>query len=304
MIKQKKILVVGGTGFLGFHLCREAIKKNWLVTSISSKKPLAKKKIQKVKYLICDIAKKNQIKLLDKNYDYVVNFGGYVDHSNNKKTYKSHYLGCKNLADFFLNKKIRSFIQIGSSIEYGFHNSPQDENFKTSVEKLKSIYGKSKLLATEYLLNLYKTKKFPATILRLYLVYGPHQDVNRLIPITINGCLKNLNFDCSAGNQKRDFVYISDVIDVIFKSLKSKNAKGEIFNIGTGKSIRIKKIIQSINKFIKKGKPHYGKIELRKDEILNLYPNIKKVKKILKWSPKVEFYRGLKKTINYYKSLK
>jgi nucleoside-diphosphate-sugar epimerase len=304
LIKQKKILVVGGTGFLGFHLCKEAIKKKWLVTSISSKKPKKKKIVNKVKYLICDIKKKNNIRKIKDDYDYVVNFGGYVDHSNNKKTYESHYLGLKNLADFFATKNIKSFIQIGSSVEYGFNKSPQDEKDKTSIKQLKSTYGRAKLLATNYLLNLYKIKNFPATILRLYLVYGPHQDINRFIPITIDGCLRNLNFNCSEGTQKRDFVYISDVINVIFKSLKNKRARGEIFNIGTGQPIKIKKIINSIQYTIKKGKPNYGKIKLRKDEILNLYPKINKAKNIINWSPKIKFQNGLKKTINYYKSLK
>jgi nucleoside-diphosphate-sugar epimerase len=86
--------------------------------------------------------------------------------------------------------------------------------------------------------------------------------------------------------------------------LKNKRARGEIFNIGTGQPIKIKKIINSIQYTIKKGKPNYGKIKLRKDEILNLYPKINKAKNIINWRPRIKFQNGLKKTINYYKSLK
>ena len=156
MKNKKKILVIGGTGFLGFHLCKEALKKGWTVTSISSNKPKKIRYLKKVKYLICDIGKKKEVSKIKSNFDYVVNFGGYVNHKNKKKTYKSHYIGCKNLADYFINKKIKSFVQIGTCVEYGFTKSPQDENSSTSTKKLTSTYGKSKLMATNYLLNLYK----------------------------------------------------------------------------------------------------------------------------------------------------
>ena len=78
-----------------------------------------------------------------------------------RKTYASHYSGCKNLVDFFVNKKIKSFIQIGSCIEYGFIKSPQKENMESKIENLKSTYGKAKFLATKYLIQKYKDYKFP-----------------------------------------------------------------------------------------------------------------------------------------------
>ena len=68
--------------------------------------------------------------------------------------------------------------------------SPQEEDKIIKIRNLKSIYGKAKLLATNYLLNKSKKNKFPGNVIRFYLVYGPKQDFNRLIPVIINGCLK------------------------------------------------------------------------------------------------------------------
>ena len=71
-----------------------------------------------------------------------------------------------------MKNKLKSFIQIGSCIEYGNLKSPQKENNKMDVKEIKSTYGKAKLMATNYLLNLNKKHNFPCTVLRLYLVYG------------------------------------------------------------------------------------------------------------------------------------
>jgi len=241
---NKKILIVGGTGFLGYHLAKKCLLKKWEVTSISTNSPKKIRFLPKVKYLTLDITKKKLISQKIKlNYDFVVNFGGYVNHSEKLKTYKSHYIGCKNLADIFKVKKIKSFIQIGSSVEYGNIKSPQNENRKTDVKKLKSTYGQAKLMATNYLLRLNKKHNFPCTILRLYLVYGPNQDNNRLIPHTLQECLNDKAFKCSSGKQHRDFLFVDDLIKAIFKCFNNKKSIGEIINIGSGKPHNVKKVI-------------------------------------------------------------
>jgi len=298
---KKSILIVGGTGFIGYHLAKKALQKNWKVTSISSRPPKKLRYLSKVEYLLCDITNKNNLKKkIRKSFNYVVNLGGYVDHTNKKKTFKSHYIGCKNLAEIFLNKRPLSFVQMGSSIEYGHSKSPQKENIKCNPKLLKSIYGKAKLLSSLYLIKIFKEKKFPSTILRLYLAFGPRQDANRFLPILIKGCLKNKKFACSNGNQLRDFVYVNDVVDAILKSLKNKNARGQIINIGSGKPKKIRKIIEQVKKISKGGYPQFGKIKLRRDEILKLYPNINKAKVKINWRPKTSFDKGLKSTIRFY----
>ena len=85
-VKNTSILVVGGTGFIGYHLAKKSLTKGWQVTSISSNPPKKIRYLSKVKYIICDITKKNLLKKnIKKSFDYVVNLAGYVDHSNKKK---------------------------------------------------------------------------------------------------------------------------------------------------------------------------------------------------------------------------
>tara|TARA_B110000027_G_scaffold60249_1_gene64913 strand:- start:1938 stop:2849 length:912 start_codon:yes stop_codon:yes gene_type:complete len=301
---RKKILIIGGTGFLGYHLAKKCLLKKWDVTSISTNRPKKVRFLSKVKYIILDITnKKILLKKIKSNYDYIVNLGGYVNHTEKLKTYQSHYNGSKNLIDFFLNKKIKSFLQVGSCVEYGKNKSPQSEKIVTNIKDLKSSYGRAKLSATNYLLKKNKTDNFPGNIIRLYLVYGPRQDFNRFIPLIIKGCLGNANFPCSSGKQWRDFLYIDDAVNAIIKCLLSRNLQGEILNIGSGKPKKIKRVIHLIKSLIKLGNPSFDKIKMRSDEINSLYPNIKKANKKLDWMPKVKFNDGIAKTINFYKKI-
>jgi len=295
---KDNILIVGGTGFIGYHLAKKCLKKGWQVVSISTKKAINSRKLSKVEYILCDITKKKLLKKkIQKSFTYVVNLGGYVDHSNKIKTYKSHYVGCKNLTEIFLKNPPQAFVQMGSSVEYGNVKSPQKENDKCNP---KSIYGRAKLSSTIYLINLFKKKNFPSTILRLYLAYGAKQDLNRFLPIIIDGCVKNKKFPCSSGNQFRDFVHVSDAVNAILKSLKSKKAKGQIINVGTGNPRKIKNIIEDVKKILKGGHPQYGKIKFRKDEILKIYPSIKKANNLIGWKPQISFEEGIKNTIKSY----
>ena len=293
---MKNILIIGGTGFIGYHLAKKCLKKNFKVTSISKNQPKKIRFLKKVKYIICDINNKKILKKIDNNFDYVVNLGGYVDHKNKQETYRSHYLGLKRLTKIFIKKKIKKFIQIGSSMEYGRVKSPQKENFNCYPE---SIYAISKFLSTKHLITLYKKKKFPAVILRLYQVYGPNQDKNRLIPIIIDSCKNNKSFPCSSGVQLRDFLFVDDLIDAILRCL-DKKVEGKIINIGSGKIIQVKKIINQIVDFYKAGKPLFGKIKLRKEEMIEVYPSLLNARKFLGWRAKFSFNSGILKTINFY----
>ena len=159
------------------------------------------------------------------------------------------------------------------------------------------MYTYAKIASTYFLQTLHKTENFPVVILRPSRIYGSKMKDNGVISQIINGCINNNSFPISKGNQLRDFLYIDDLIDAIFIALKNKKATGEIFNISSGKPIKIQKIVNTIVKIIKLGRPKFGKIKYRDDESLILYANIKKAKKILNWHPKIDFITGIKRTI-------
>lgn len=292
---MQNILVTGASGFLGRNLMMKLSKnKKFTIYGLihSSKKNLIKKK--NIHYIKGDISKLRELKkILNKDFNYIINLAGNINHRSKTETYNSHYKGLQNLIKVIEVKKIKLFIQIGSSLEYGKTKAPHYEYSKC---KPNSYYGKSKFLASKLVQK--KFKKF--IILRLYQVYGPHQKKNRLVPIIIDSCKKNISFACTDGSQLRDFLFVDDFVQLILKILKIKKLKNGVFNVGCGKPISVRTVINKIKFFIKKGKPLFGKIKMRKDETLISYPKISKINKALKWKPKTTLETGLKKTINFY----
>ena len=90
------------------------------------------------------------------------------------------------------------------------------------------------------------------------------------------------------------------MIKAFFLILKKPKTEGEIFNIGFGSPLKVRSIIDSILGYYKSGNPQFCKIKLRKEEQMKIYPDISKAKKFLKWKPKINFNKGLAKTIQYY----
>ena len=300
---KNNILITGGTGFIGYHLSKNLSAKGYKIFSLSTKKPKKIRKVGNVKYLICDTANKKKLfKILkNKNFEIVINLSGYVDHGNLKKTYQSHFEGCKNLSDFFKNKRITHFIQIGSGLEYGKKVLQHKEYMNC---KPLSIYAKSKLKASRYLMKLHKKFGFPVIILRLYQVYGPYQDQNRILPSLIRNSIKSKKFPCTSGLQTRNFLFIDDFIRLIVKIIATKKHYGNVFNVGSNKSIKIKSLINQVINCVGSGVPEFGKVKMRKDEAKNMSPRIDKITKTYNWRPKINLSKGLTKTINYYRKNK
>jgi UDP-glucose 4-epimerase len=301
MQQRKRILVVGGSGFIGKHIVSFASELGWDVTNISLR-PTDLIKSSGVRDITVDIsdsiAVKNELSGL--RFEYVVNCGGYIDHtlyfSSGRSVIETHFIGVMNLVDILDKEVLESFINIGSSDEYGNIAAPQSEAQRESPI---SPYSLSKVAATHFLQMLFRTENFPATTLRLYLTYGPGQDAKRFLPQIISGCLEGKKFSTSKGEQLRDFCFIQDTVEAIFIALTKAEAKGEIINIASGQAITIKKMIETIKGLIGKGEPQYGEIEYRPGENMSLYANIMKAEELLNWKPKINLEEGLRSTIDW-----
>jgi nucleoside-diphosphate-sugar epimerase len=297
------LLIVGGTGFIGRRLSECALENGMDVIVLSLTSPILKNKIESVTYVQSDITDLSKLRdnLSDKSIDCVVNLSGYVDHSDFLRggvgVMKTHFIGVQNLLQVLDWTKLRRFVQIGSSDEYGDQSAPQREIIR---ERPISPYSVGKAATTHLLETLFRTEALPCVVLRLFLVYGPKQNNQRFLPQIINGCISNNYFPVSLGEQLRDFCFIDDVIKAIFLAIGEDKANGEVFNIASGQAISIREVIEHVKAIVGRGKPEFGKVPYRSGENMKLYADISKARQILGWRPEIDFEDGLAMTIDHY----
>ena len=298
-----RILIVGGSGFIGKHLVKRACILKWKVFTISRRKQKKHSHPKNVKNLHIDLSNyKEAIKIKKFKFDYVINAGGYVNHEsffdNGPNVISNQFFSLVNLCFVLKEMNIKKMIHLGSSEELNSLNLKK--NTSSSQINFSTPYSFSKKISSEFLQMLFSKESFPVTVLRLFLVYGPGQKNNRLIPFVIENCLKNKKFNVTSGIQKRDFCYIDDVVDAIFKCLLSKTTNGKIYDLGSSEAVTIKSVINKIRVMIGKGNPRFGKKKKERNEINYLVANIINLKKDINWSPKINLKEGILKTIKYY----
>lgn len=300
--ESPRLLVVGGNGFIGRHIVSHALGLKWTVTSLSLSLPAAGDRVEDVTYLAADVSSGQALAqaLIDPSFEYVVNCGGYINHAifsaGGQKVFNAHFLGALNLSQHLNRNALVSYVNIGSSDEYGDNPAPQSEAQRESPI---SPYSLGKVAATHFLEMLHRTEAFPSTTLRLFLTYGPGQDAGRFLPQIIKGCLEGRAFPTSGGQQLRDFCFVSDTVAAVFAAFGKPAARGQTINIGSGVGVSIRQMIQSVQSLIGRGEPLFGQVTYRPGENMALYADVAKARALLGWSVSVPLDAGLLQTIEW-----
>lgn len=299
---MKEVLILGGTGFIGTNLVKKLDSKKLIITVVGNQ---GQNKIEEdINYIYLNGKSISEIShLTQTKFTYIINLMGYVDHSHffasGRDVVRSHLIEMISFIENMNRDNLKKFVQIGSSDEYSNEKSPQKED-KRSFSF--SPYSFAKSASTDFLRMLNKSDNFPAVILRLFLVYGPHQKKDRFIPQLINGCLRNEKIPMTNGSQLRDFCYVSDVCEAIISCLDTDKIEGEIINIASGKPVSILTVAKEINTLIGQGELDIGNMPDRPNTNPKLFADINLARKILNWSPKISLREGLSKTIDTYKN--
>ncbi len=302
----KRILILGAHGFIGNHLVCKALQQGYQVTAVSlhnTEFALPLPENAACTSLLVDMTQRELVQsfLKDRSFHYVINGSGYIQHTlyqnGGRALIDQHFSTLLNLVECLDRDILEGFVQIGSSDEYGNLPAPQSE---ASREAPISPYSLGKVASTQFLQMLHRTEAFPATIVRLFLAYGPGQNNQRFLPQIIQGCLADKVFPTSAGEQLRDFCYVEDLVDGILSALTTPQAHGEVINLASGTGVSIRSMIETVCHVIGRGRPQFGEIPYRPGENMRLYADIAKAKAELGWQPHTSIEHGLRKTIEYY----
>lgn len=313
---MEKILVTGGAGFIGSHLCKSLLKDNFSVVALDNLITGNKKNIEDLltdpnfEFVKADIVKPLKFNCSDINYIFhLASPASPIDYQNHsEETLLTNSQGTLNVLN--MAKEIGAKVLIASTSEvYGDpQEHPQKETYWGNANSFgpRSCYDESKRFAetaTYVFLNKYN---IDARIIRIFNTYGPNmqKDDGRVISNFINWAINNMSIKIDGdGTQTRSFCFVSDMVEGIKKAMFTNGTKGEIFNLGNPDEYKIidlsKKIIELTNS---KSEVVFSK-SFREDDPMQRCPDITKAKEILSWVPKVDLVTGLQKTIEYYKDL-
>ena len=197
----------------------------------------------------------------------------------------------------------KTLIHCSSSEAYGTAQSvPMAENHAYIPE---TPYAAGKAAADLMFISYARTFGNEITIVRPFNNYGPRQNKDRgleaLIPLTANRLMQGKKpIIYGDGMQTRDFIYVEDTVAALLAGFENFHARGQVFNIGSGEEITIKKVIQYICDYFQ----YRGPIEYRKTRVADVKRHIADIKlaqEVLKFEPQVSFRSGIQRTLDWYR---
>lgn len=311
-MERKKILVTGGAGFVGSHLCERLLKEGNEVYCLDN---------------FFTGQKQNIIHLLNNPYfelirhDVINPFHIEVDEIYNLacpaspihyqynpiKTIKTSVMGAINMLG--LAKRVNAkILQASTSEVYGnpfVH--PQVESYWGNVNPIgeRSCYDEGKRTAETLFMDYNKQNNVKSKIVRIFNTYGPnmHPNDGRVVSNFIVQALKNQDITVyGEGQQTRSFQYVDDLVDGMIKTMNTDDSFIGPINIGNPHEFTILELAEKVIKLTdSKSKIIYK--PLPSDDPLMRKPDISLAKKELNWSPKVNLEEGLEKTISYFKTI-
>lgn len=281
MTFDKTILVTGSNGFVGRQLVKQLIDLGFQVSTIDIDD--------------CNISL-DRLSLSGISHIFHLASKVYVPDSWEKTFdfYQTNVMGTVNVLELCrVNQCKLTYV---SSYVYGNPQYlPVDEKHPILPA---SPYNHSKLIAEDICKYYNQTFNIPIAILRPVNIYGPGQSASFLIPEIIHQVMDKSKeyIEVMDIRPKRDYLYVEDFIDALIATMNITNF--ETFNIGSGYSISVEEIIQTVLKVTNISKPIRPKNIERKNEVWDVYMNIQKFKNAFDWEPKTSFVEGLGKCIN------
>lgn len=308
---MKTVLITGGAGFIGSHLCDFLLEKGFRVICMDNLITGNKNNIKHLegnknfKFINHNVSEHITI---EEDLDFVLHFASPASPIDYQKipiqTLKAGSLGTHNTLGLALAKKAKYMLASTSEVYGDPLVKPQSETYWGNVNPIgvRGCYDEAKRFAEALTMAYHRIHKLNTQIARIFNTYGPRMRKNdgRAVPNFINQALKNKPITVYGdGKQTRSFCYILDLIEGIF-SLTNSNIN-EPVNLGNPNEITILELAEIIKKLAKSKSKIIFK-ELPEDDPKVRCPDINKAKKEFKWEPKISLEEGLIKSIEDFKT--
>jgi UDP-glucuronate decarboxylase len=306
----KTILIAGGCGFIGSHLCKKLLEQNHKIICLDNLYTGYLKNINNILHNITfinhDITNSLISPLIitddiDEIYHFACPASPPKYQKDSMYTLKINFIGTLNLLNLAKLKNAKILLSSTSEIYGEPIISPQPENYRGNVNTIgiRSCYDEGKRIAETLMMDYHRQYGVDISIVRIFNTYGPNMDPydGRVITNFIRQMLNNEDITIYGnGNQTRSFCYIDDLVDGIIKLMNISY----IFpiNIGNNNEITINTLVTMLKKMIDT-KSHITYKSLPLDDPTNRKPDISLAKDILHWTPTINLQKGLIKTISF-----
>ena len=304
-----KILITGGTGFIGSNLCIYLINKGHTVLCLDNNFTGNLYNISSVKnhenfsYIYHDVLNPLTLDIdIDQIYHLACPASPPKYQADPIYTSKVCYIGTLNMLEFARKKNVRILLTSTSEVYGEPLCSPQTEEYRGNVNTLgiRSCYDEGKRIAETLMMDFHRKYNVDTRIARIFNTYGPQMDKTdgRVISNFINQSLRHENITIYGdGSQTRSFCYITDQINGLVKLMNSDCTSP--INIGNPNELTVKQVAEKIIE-LSQSQSKLLYLPLPKDDPTNRKPDITKANMILNWYPHVKFEEGLLLTIDYF----
>lgn len=294
---MKEILITGSTGFIGHNLVLKLSKQN-KIYGISRKK---RKSFDNFISIKNDLNKSKNF-TIQKKISKIIHTAALTntDNCNQRpmKCFENNVNGTLKMLEF-ARKNDSKFIFLSSSHVYG--NTSKVPFSENAISHPLTHYGMSKKIS-EMLCETYsKSYGLDIQVARIFSAYGPEISKSNIIFRIINQIQNNSRILVGNIFPKRDFIFISDLINALIHIINSKRKGYHIYNVGSGKSFSIEQVIETCLDISGKNlKIILDKNKIRENDIPDVRANISKIKSEFDWKPEISLKKGLEITYNYY----
>ncbi len=308
LYEDMRCLVTGGAGFIGSELVKQLVQNRAEVTVLDDFSSGLRENLRGLRAIVMygDIRDEDFVRKVVRDQEVIFHLAArpFIPscYSRPKEFFEINAVGTLNLLLAVRDYDPEIFVNVSSSEVYGTAQYvPMDEKHPTFPH---STYAVSKLAADRLCYTIFKEQNLPIVIVRPFNTYGPKETHPYIVPTIISQFAKGNRLKLGNLNTSRDLTFVSDTVNALLLAGKAKNAIGETINIGTGKDVSIKELLELIAKIIniEKYEVELDSRKLRPHDVEKLVASNKKAKEILAWMPKTSLQEGLKKTVDWFMS--
>ncbi|AEG60225.1 NAD(P)-dependent oxidoreductase [Desulforamulus ruminis] len=298
-------MVTGAGGFIGRHLLKRLTGETVEIGAlVRNKDPLSFMPTHKVSLLCGDLLDEVRLRKIIKEFspDQVFHLAGVRPRGKTRKIVQQAYQGnltaTMNLLGCLQESSCRAIVLLGSTEEYGLGPGPFREDQPPCPV---SAYGASKAAANQWALLNHRYFNDPISVVRPTLVYGPGQRNHLFLGQLMESLAQGQPFAMTAGEQKRDFLFVDDLVETLCLVAEKPETRGRVLNIGSGRSISIREVAEKVGCLMgRQSLLKIGALDYSPEDPFDYRVDISLAHRLLKWKPRTTLEEGLQKTIQWY----